>query len=127
MTNTPTTPAGAGVLNTHLASLLVLGITVLTAFTNVVSWRDADNVTQFVIIALQSATVFGLGLANGKWAGALKTGSAALLAIAALLVPLIVTGTLSPANIILVAIAGLNAVASEIGVSVRVRDVRGSY
>lgn len=127
MAITPTPVDTGGVLKAHAASLLVLAITVLTAISSVVSWRDADNVAQFVTIAIQAATVYGLGLSSGKWAGALKVGSAAALTVVSLIVPLIISGGWSPQNVVLIALAGLNAVAAQIGVSIRVRDVQGSY
>lgn len=115
------------VLNRYLAGLLSLIVTLLTAFVAIPEsqWADPVTVVQFVALAVSTITAVFLPLLTGPWAGALKTGSAVILAVIGALVPLIAQGGhLNVTQIALLVLAGLNALAIQLGVSIRIDDVR---
>lgn len=113
------------VINKYLAGLLTLAITLLTAFVAVpqAAWADQAVVWQFVALVVGTFTTIFLPLLSGPWAGALKTGSAVILAAIGALVPLL-AGDFGPLQWGLLGIAALNALAIELGVQIRVDSAK---
>jgi hypothetical protein len=113
-------------INQILAGLLTLAITLITAATVVPegAWNDPYTLWQFGALAVSSIAAVFLPIAKGGWAGALKTGSAAILAGIGALLPLI-NGVFGVTQWLLVILAVLNAVAVELGVYARVASAKG--
>lgn len=110
-------------INQWLVGLLTLAITLLTAINAMpaAAWEDPASVLQFAALALSSALAIALKLGKGRWPGVFKTGVAILLAVIGAAIPLLTQGWyLTPAQIIVLVVAGLNALAIELGVQVRV-------
>lgn len=106
------------VINKYLAALLSVLIVAGTAF---VALPDHATVTaiQFGALVLSTIVTYFAPLVPGPWSGALKTGLAVVLGVVGALVPLLGTGTLTGTQWVIVGLAGLNALAVQIGVSVR--------
>ena len=96
------------------AIIILLGALQTALADNTISRVEASQL--IVLVAGVVATYF-VPLAKGAWAGALKTSMAILAAIATLLVALIIDFTWQA--LIIVALAGLQVLATEIGVHVR--------
>lgn len=80
---------------------------------------DAVEIAQFVAIAAGAGVTFFVPLVSGKWSGLLKTGFAIVAAIATALIPFITQGFITPDQVMLVILAALNAIASEVGIAIR--------
>jgi len=110
------------VLNKYAAALLNIALVIFGGLAVIEVW-NIDAVAQFVALAGGSIVVYYAPLLDAKWAGALKTGAAVVIAIVAALVPLVNGGDYSGQSIALVVVAGLNALATEVGVKLRKDDV----
>lgn len=106
-------------LRKYAAAILPALIILLGALQTALADNVIDQVEAGQLIALVAGvvTTYFVPLSSGRWAGALKTGAAVLAAIATLIVPLIVG--FSWQSLIVVALAVLQALATEIGVHVR--------
>lgn len=114
-------------INQWLTGLLTLAITLLTAINAMPAsaWADPASVLQFAALALSSALAVALKLGKGRWPGVFKTGVAILLAVIGAAIPLLTQGWyLSPAQVIVLVIAALNAAAIELGVQVRTSSAK---
>ena len=80
---------------------------------------DAAEVWQLIALVAGAVATFVLPLASGPWAGALKTGSAVLVALATAIVPFALQGTITPEQWTIVALAVLNALGVQVGVDAR--------
>jgi hypothetical protein len=80
---------------------------------------DASEVWQLVALVAGAIAIYLLPLMPGKWAGAAKTGAAIVAALATAVVPYALQGHLTPEQIMVVAIAVLNALGVEVGVQAR--------
>jgi hypothetical protein len=110
------------VINRYLSAILSTAIVILTAFVAIP--QDAftlgdPQVAAFVALAASTVISYLVPLVPGKWPGALKTGVGILAALFAAVWPLL-SG--SSVDWTLVVLAGLNALAQEFGVKVRVDD-----
>lgn len=103
------------------AALLPAAITLFGALQVVLQDDVIDEVEGGQLIALVATLVvtYLVPLTNTSWAGVLKTGAAILGAVATLIIPLF-NGGADWNSIIVVALAVLNALATEIGVQARV-------
>jgi hypothetical protein len=109
------------ILKRYGAGLLAILITLVTAFVAIpASIYSPEVILGLAIVGLQAVATFGLPLVDGPWRGALKTGVSVILAILAAVIPLVSTGELNPTQIGVVVLAGLNVLASELGVAIRV-------
>jgi hypothetical protein len=114
-------------VNQWLAGLLTLAITLLTAIQVMPedAWTDAPSVLQFAALAISSILALVLKLGRGRWPGVFKTGAAVALALIGAAMPLVIQGWfLTPSQWLLLVIAGLNALAIELGVQVRQTSVK---
>jgi hypothetical protein len=114
-------------INQWLVGLLTLAITLLTAVNAMPAsaWTDPPSVLQFVALALSSVLAVALKLGKGRWPGVFKTGVAVALAAIGAAIPLLTQGWyLTPAQIIVLVVAALNALAIELGVQVRVASAK---
>lgn len=106
------------------AALLPLGIAVLgvldaanRAGTALLGWQ---TILQIIVLLATTGAALWLPLVSGPWAGALKTGAGIVGAIASALIATIPTGgEFTTATLILVLTAVFKAVATEIGVQIR--------
>lgn len=114
------------VLNRYLTALLSLAITILTALVLIPSdqFHLGDPVVgQLIIMALAAIGTYIVPLLSGRWAGGLKTGLVILAAILSFLWPLLIGGHLpSGMQWVMIILTGLQALATEVGVQVRVDD-----
>lgn len=81
---------------------------------------DAVEGGQMIALTAGVLITFVVPIVDGRWAGLLKTGAAMVAAVATLIIPLILG--FSWQALVIVALAALSALATEIGVQVR-RDV----
>ena len=79
---------------------------------------DRVEAGQLIVLVGGAIATFFLPLASGAWAGALKVGSAVLVAGGALVIPLVFG--FSAEALVIFALAVLSAVATEIGVESRI-------
>lgn len=112
----------------YLVAAVGIALALLNAFQIAISGGITDaEVWQIVVVAAGVGISIVVPLVKGPWAGALKTGFAALGAVAAALVPLFVEGHgPTPEQWFTVAIAGVSAIAIQIGVSVRVDTIKAA-
>lgn len=103
------------------ASLLPFLVLVLTAFTVIPETAYVEPATwiQFASLVVANAVALLVPLADGKWRGLYKTGGTIVVAILGAVLTFLIQGEFTVANVVLVVIAGLSALASEIGVQVR--------
>jgi len=121
------------VLQKYAAALLSIAIVVLTAFV-AIPQNDLTPtaLAQLGILGLGSVVTYLVPLLDKAWAGALKTGAAVIAAILAAVIPFLTTGEITMAQIAIVILAGLNALAVEVGVQIRkepliVQEVNGRH
>jgi hypothetical protein len=108
------------VLNRYAAALLSIGILAITAFIAIPEGeRTLPSILQFGALVVGLFATYLLPLLPVRWAGVLKTGAAIVFGVIGALVPLISTGTLTTTQILVVMLAGLNALAVEMGVQIR--------
>ena len=103
---------GAALVSIALAAVVFLQ----TAFADRL---DIAEVAQLVAIVAGAVITFLVPLLSGAWAGGLKTGAALLAAAATALAPFLITGTISPEQWMVVALAVLNVLGVELGVQAR--------
>jgi hypothetical protein len=112
------------ILNKYMVGLLqvvLISITALqAAMAGGVTATEAWQLAGLVVGAIVSVFV---PLLQGPWAGGLKVGGAILGAIIAAVVPFAVGGWNADALVIVI-LAGLNALATQLGVSVRIDSVK---
>lgn len=106
------------IINKYLAALLSVLIVAGTAFIALPD-HSVPTSLQFGALVLSTIVTYVVPLVPGVWAGVLKTGLAVVLGIVGALVPLLATGHLTASQWIIVGLAGLNALAVQIGVVVR--------
>lgn len=87
---------------------------------------DAAEVWQLVALVAGAIATFFLPLVPIGWAGALKTGAAAIAALATAVVPFALQGALTFEQITIIALAVLNALGVEVGVQARASGLRGA-
>lgn len=78
---------------------------------------DAVEGGQMIALTAGVLITFVVPIVDGRWAGLLKTGAAMVAAVATLIIPLILG--FSWQALVIVALAALSALATEIGVQVR--------
>lgn len=86
---------------------------------------DTVEIVQFGVIAAGAATTFFVPLVSGKWSGLLKTGLSLLAAVLTAVIPFVVQGFITADQVMLIVLAGLNALASEVGISIRKSAIDG--
>lgn len=109
------------ILNKYAAALLQLAIVLGTAFVAipVEKLSDPATVSQLILLALSSVLVYFLPLLRGPWAAGLKTGVGVLIAIATAVTPFWINGQITGQQIVVVVLAALSALATELGVQMR--------
>lgn len=112
----------------YLVALVSVTLAVLNALQTALasSGLDVGEVAQLVAILAGATIAFVVPLIAGPWRGALKTGAAIVAAVAAALAPLLLTGTITPEQWVTVVIAGVNVLATEIGVQIRTDAVQSA-
>lgn len=108
-------------LKTFSAALLSFALVIVGAIVTIPTGHfDWKAGIQLAILGITTAATLLLPLVpSAKWQGILKTGVPILLAILNGLTPLIVGGVYNHATVGLIALNALQAVASEVGVSIR--------
>jgi hypothetical protein len=119
MTTVNTVPA-TPLFAKYAAALLPAIFTLLGVLQVVLADEKFDDTEkgQFLFVVAGVIATYFVPLLSGKWAGALKTGAAILAAVATLLVPLF-SGDWNTNTLIVIGLAALNALATEIGVDIR--------
>lgn len=112
------------ILNKYMVGLLQVLIISVTALQAAI----ADGLTETEVWQLSGLVVGAIvsvyvPLTKGAWAGALKVGGALAGALIAAVVPFLMEGW-TPAAAVIVTLAVLNALATQIGVNVRVDGAR---
>lgn len=112
----------------YLVALVSVTLAVLNALQTalVSNGLDAGEIAQLVAITAGAFATFFVPLVAGPWKGALKTGAAIVAAVAVALAPLLLTGTIAPEQWVTVVIAGVNVLATEIGVQIRTDSVESA-
>jgi hypothetical protein len=107
------------VIQKYLAALLPAAILLFGGLQTALSDERIDGTEAGQLLALFAglAITYAVPLARGAWAGLFKTGFAILAAVATLVVPLITGFTWQ--SLIIVILAALSALATEIGVNAR--------
>ena len=99
-------------------------ITVLSAAQILPAHHTTQDLVQFGIILAGAVGTFLASVSTGKWPGLFKTGSASVAAILTLLVPYLADGaslsSITPTNWMVFGVAAANALATEVGVDLRV-------
>lgn len=112
-------------LQKYSAALIQFLIVLGGAFQIMLPQITADEAWQLVAIAAGAVATFFLPLSQGPWKAALKTSASVLAAIAVTIIPFVVPGgDFNGASLVIVVLAALNAVASELGVNLRLDGVR---
>ncbi|PPH99740.1 hypothetical protein C5C95_06245 [Rathayibacter sp. AY1B7] len=111
-------------LDRYLAALLPAAILLFGGLQTALSDERIDGTEAGQLLALFAglAITYAVPLAKGAWAGLFKTGFAILAAIATLIVPLITGFTWQ--SLVIVVLAALSALATEIGVNARQDSTR---
>lgn len=111
-------------LNKWAAGLLTLAITVLTGAVAIPesAWSSPLTLWQFGGLVVSTIVVIFLPLASGAWAGAIKVIGALASALVANVIGLLTSGLddWGFTQYMLIGLAILNALAAELGVSLRV-------
>ncbi|WP_065962816.1 hypothetical protein [Curtobacterium sp. UCD-KPL2560] len=99
--------------------VLVVGVLLVAsqAGTSLLGWQ---TITQLLILLATIGSDFWLKLVPGRWAGAAKTGAAIVGAIVSALVAYVPDGHFTQTTFLLFLTAALKAVATEVGVQIRV-------
>lgn len=109
----------------YAAILFPAILTVLTAGQVLPAHHTTQDLVQFGIILAGAAGTALTSVTAGKWPGIFKTGSAAVAAILTLLVPYLADGahlsSITPTNWAVFGVAAANALATELGVDLRVK------
>lgn len=110
-------------LRQYAAAILPAIIILLGALQTALADGIVDVTEGGQLIALTAGVggTFGVRLVEGRWAGLLKTGCAILAAIATLIIPLVLG--FSWQALVIVALAALQALATEIGVQWRTKPL----
>lgn len=112
------------VINKYLVGFIQLALIALTALQTAIAagWNvtAAWQFAGFVVGAI--VTVF-VPLTRGAWAGSLKVGGAVIGALIAAIVPFITMGWTANA-VVIVILAAVNALATQLGVYVRVDSAK---
>lgn len=116
MTTTP--PATPSPLHTYAAALLSIVLVIVQAFVTTTD-LSVTTIIQLAIVAVAAIGTYLVPILSGVWAGGAKTGVAVVGAILSALVPLVTGADYSPQTVGLVVLAAVQALAVEIGVSVR--------
>jgi O-antigen/teichoic acid export membrane protein len=110
----------------YAAALLPFFILVVGASQTVLKFGqepDWNAIITFAIVVLGAVLTFIVKLVAARWQGALKTGIAILTTILSALLPFVLPGGFDPAaNVPVIIVAVLNALATEFGVQIRTGD-----
>lgn len=111
------------ILQKYAAALLQVAIIAIGAFSVIpeaeLSWV---SLAQIAVLVAGAGITYIVPLVDGKWQGALKTGLSAGAALVTAAIPFMVNGSITPTQAAVVALAALNAIASEIGVAMRTEN-----
>lgn len=109
-------------INRYWAALLTFALALVGAIVVIPSgaldWKAA---VQLGILGVTTATTVGLPLLpeGSRWRGAIKVGSAIVLAVLSALTPLILGGVYDHVTIGLIALSVLQVIAGQVGVVIR--------
>lgn len=110
----------------YAAALLPFLVLVITSFQTALSGGiDVVESLQLGGILIGAAVTFIVPLVGGSWAGLLKVAGGVLGAVLAAAVP-IALDAWSPESITVLVLAGLNALAVQLGVSIRLDGVQNA-
>jgi hypothetical protein len=108
-------------MNKYAAALLSIAVVILTAFVALpANAITVSAIVQLVLLGVSAFVTFFVPLVAGRWQGLLKTGTAILATVLTAALPFILTGKITATEIVIVVLAALNALAVQVGVSMRV-------
>lgn len=111
----------------YLVAVVAIALALLNALQVAIAGGiDNAEAVQLVVVAAGAGLSILVPLLSGPWAGVLKTGFAVLAAAGTALAPLLLNGEVLPEQWITVIIAGISAIAVQIGVSVRTDTVKAA-
>lgn len=116
------------IINRYLAAILQIAIVVITGFTVLpaTAFVDAAAVWATVVglatLVVQAIATYLVPLTAGGWQAGLKVGVSVALAILGAIAQYVVAGHFTPGIVALIVLAGLNALAAQVGVSARLDD-----
>lgn len=113
----------------YATTLLPLGVAILGVLqaaqeANKATLFDWQTITQIVLLLVGTGVVYWLPLVDARWKGAFKTGAALVFAVVSAVVAVAPDGHFTKANGILVVTAVFKALATELGVQIRVDAAR---
>jgi glucan phosphoethanolaminetransferase (alkaline phosphatase superfamily) len=121
MSNTTNITVAESPFSKYAAALLPFAIIIVGALQTVID--DPTNwsvIVAFALLVLGTFVAYVLKLVPGKWQGRLKTGAQIVTVVLTAAVPFILpTGFDPEANITIIVVAILNAIATEFGVQIR--------
>ena len=108
------------VLNKYSAALLQIAIIVIGAYSLLQTPVSPAAAWGLLVLGAQAVITYLVPLLSGRWAGGFKTGASIVIAVVGTLIPLIAQGGhLLPSQWAILILSGLNALAAEIGVQIR--------
>lgn len=108
------------ILSKYAAALLSIALVVVTAFVAIPDGAlSLGAVLQLAVLAVAAVGTYLVPVASVRWRGLMKTGVAIVGAALVAVVPFVTTGTITATGIAIVVLAGLNALAVEVGVQIR--------
>lgn len=104
----------------YLTAILTAAVTVGTALATVAHGSiGLTEVVQLVLVALGAVAAYIVPVLPGGWRGGVKVGAVILAAVLTAAVPFLLGGW-SLEAVVIVILAGINALAAQLGVAVRV-------
>lgn len=111
----------------YLVAVVAIALAVLNALqTAIVGGVTPSEVAQLVVVLAGACASIAVPLVPGVWAGLVKTGLAIVTALATALAPLLITGQITPEQWITVILAGVTALAVQIGVTIRTDSIKAA-
>jgi len=111
----------------YLVAAVAIALALLNALqVSIAGGIDNAEAVQLVVVGAGAGLSILVPLLSGPWAGVLKTGFAVLAAAGTALAPLLINGEVLPEQWVTVVIAGISAIAVQIGVTVRTDTVKAA-
>lgn len=111
----------------YLVAAVAIALALLNALQVAIAGGiDNAEAVQLAVVGAGAGLSILVPLVSGPWAGALKVGFAVIAAAGSALAPLLINGEVLPEQWVTVVIAGISAIAVQIGVSVRVDTVKAA-
>ena len=108
----------------YATAILSLAVVILTALTAAASGPvTLTTILQLAVLALGGVITYIVPILDGRWKGGVKTGVAVVAALVSAVIPL-VGGGFTWQAVFIVVLAGVQALATQLGVAIRVDAAR---